>query len=249
MTYPKLPKAPIVEGLIDIRVQTGPDFKPERFQALREELRERYPTCLEARRLEAQLQFNLEQGPSPSQSMKADMVGYRFESLDKSYVFQSQVGGFTLSRLAPYESWEALRMEAGDLWTRYAKVAAPQAITRVAVRYINRVELPLPLRDFDDYLTAVPQIPPRLPQVISEFFARVAIVDQATGANIFLTQVLEPPNQSRNVLPLIMDIDVFKVEPLDATAGLHWDLLEKLRVLKNDAFFGSLTPKALELFQ
>jgi uncharacterized protein (TIGR04255 family) len=72
--------------------------------------------------------------------------------------------GFAMSRLAPYENWNAVRDEARRLWDIYRSIAKPSKLIRLAVRYINRIDMPLPLGDFKDYLRTVPDVSPDLPQ-------------------------------------------------------------------------------------
>ncbi|MGH8699742.1 MAG: TIGR04255 family protein [Burkholderiales bacterium] len=247
MAFPHLEKAPIVEGLIDLRVRLANGFEAEKLKELHGRIADRYPTCLESSTFQTHLEFNAQRGAK--HAFLRNVSGYRFESADTRYVFQAQVGGFTLSRLRPYETWELLFAEAKELWAHYIEVARPESVTRVATRYINRLELPVPLRDFDDYLTAAPKVPLGLPQSVSEFFARVVAPEPQCGASVILTQILEPADTARGVLPVILDIDVFKEEVFTPKSEAPWNLLSKFRDLKNEAFFGSVTDKAKELFR
>lgn len=242
-----LSKAPIVEGLIDIRVKPAERFKPENFLALTDLIKEEYPAHKEALKYHASFQFK--PGETPEQSVTSQKVGYRFDSVDGRYVLQVQHGGFTLSRLNPYETWEIFLAEAKRLWAFYVDVAKPEAITRVATRYINRIELNAEGLDFDDYLVAPPGIPKSLPQVVSQFLARVVVIDKDSGASIVLTQALEPVNLANKTIPVIIDIDVFKEVAFAVDSEDYWQLLDQLRHLKNKAFFGSITDKTLELLK
>lgn len=240
-----LEKAPIVEGLIDLRVRLSKGFEPQRLKELHARISERYPACLESSTFQTELEFNPEHGAK--HAFQRNVSGYRFESTDKRYVLQAQVGGFTLSRLKPYETWELLFAEARQLWGDYVQVAQPESVTRVATRYINRLELPI--GDLDEYLTAAPKIPSRLPQSVSEFFSRVVVPEAQKGASIILTQVLEPVDSTKGVAPVILDVDVFKEEVFAPESEAVWDLLSMFRDLKNEAFFGSITKKARDLFK
>ena len=242
-----LSNAPIVEGLVDIRIKPSDDFKPEALGALRDLFKERYPIHKEA--LQVQANFEFKEGENPRQSVVSQKVGYRLESADGRYVLQLQHGGFTLSRLKPYETWDTLFEEAKRLWPIYLSVTKPAAVTRVATRYINRLELPGPRLDFDDYLAAPPTIPKPLPQVISEFVTRISVFEEKTGASIVITQALEPLNPANNAVPVIIDIDVFKEVAFPADSEEYWQLLSEFRYLKNKAFFGSITDRTLELFK
>src|SRR5207253_4384748 len=100
-------------------------------------------------------------------------IGYTFTSSDGLQAFQSRLDGFTFSRLAPYNGWESFCSEARRLWNIYREVTQPQAVTRAAVRYINRLDLPLPIRDLKDYLRTVPEVSPDLPQGLSGYFMQL----------------------------------------------------------------------------
>jgi len=72
--------------------------------------------------------------------------------LDGRQVVQVRRDGFTFSRLSPYQTWEDLRTEARRLWGALSFGGEAIQMTRVAVRYINQIDIPLPMDDFADYL-------------------------------------------------------------------------------------------------
>lgn len=243
--YPHLKNAPIVEALIDFRVRTPEGFDVKSLLALHEPMQDRFPVRKEARRFQSEFQISEDEGAA--HSSKVRFVGYRFETADASKVWQVQDEGFTLSHLKPYDRWETLVAEAKELWKLYADVVKPLAITRVATRFINRIELPAEGLDFDDYLTVPPRIPPALPQMFVEFVSRVVVPEPTLDALIVIAQALEPMNPMTNTLPVLIDIDAFKEAAFDINGDEHWEVLSQLRTLKNDAFFSSITTKTVEL--
>ena len=238
-----LDHAPIVEALIDFRVRPVEGASVERLKALHPLIRERYPVAAEGRQIYAQ--FGLQDGKPITPSHSETLLGFRFESADRLYVFQAHKEGFTLSRMKPYQTWELLRDEARTLWEYYRQIAEPLAVTRTALRYINRLELPLAV-DCDHYLTVAPQVPPSLPQVVEGFLSRV-VVPFDSGIQVVITQALEPANPITKTTPVILDIDVSLEKSFSIGDEGYWETLEQLRRLKNDAFFGSVTNKTLEL--
>lgn len=243
-----LNNAPIVEALIDFRVKHAPGLDIEKLSTVTKSLKRRYPTRKEIRQVQAQ--FRIGEGEGPAHSTTQILVGQRFESSDSRFVFQATLGGFTLSRLKPYETWESLIAEARSCWKSYAKVMAPSIITRVAARYINRLEIPLSIfGQFEDFFTSGPQVPKNVPQEVSEFLSRVVVHEPEIDASMIITQALEPINSVNGTVPVIIDIDVSKQAEFEVQSKEYWKLLEKFRVLKNEAFFGSVTPKGLELFK
>ncbi len=247
MSHPHLNKAPIVEGLIDIRVKQRSEFSLKELEQLKDELKTTYPVVKDLHSIEAGIQFA--QGKSTGQSFQSTQTGYRLERKDPSFVVLLQQTGLTVSRLKPYEDWNNLIAEAKPIWEKYRSIARPSAITRVATRFINRLEFPIEKLDFDNYLLSLPPVPKNLPNELSGFLVRTLIPDPDTGAEIAIAQALESPNMQTRTVTVLIDIDAFKTIEMEPDSGDVWKLLDKLRDLKNRAFFGSITPKTVELFK
>lgn len=130
----------------------------------------------------------------------------------------------------------------------FLETVSPEQITRIALRYINHLFIPGPLIDLDDYLTAGPVIPEKLPQGVSSFLTRVVIHEPTTKASAIITQALEKIVQP-DIIPIILDIDVIKESQFEVNYEEVWESFEKLRDFKNRVFFESITDKTLELFE
>lgn len=242
--YPHLTKAPIVEGLIDFRLRPQTSVTTDQLAALDALIQEKYPTRKNIRAVKAALNLGSEEH---NNQISDELIGYRYESADPHYVLQVKSDGFTLSRLAPYSKWADLISEAHYLWDCYTKIIGSSTILRIAVRYINKIELPGPNVDFDEYLTAGPRVPEPLPQGLLEFMTRNIIPFDEEKALMILTQALEPLQPNTLTMPIIVDIDVFSEGSFKSDSEEIWDVLDKLRKLKNRAFFGSITQKAINL--
>ena len=161
----RFPNAPITEALLDLRVELPSHIDLAQLATFQDAIRDRYPDRRE--RLLVQSHFEIEQGAVIAHPSTGGLYGYLFTSPDRRQVVQARLNGFTFSRLKPYRTWESLRDEARELWQHYMQIASPQGITRVALRYINRIEIPLPMRDFKDYILTTPEIAPGLPQELA----------------------------------------------------------------------------------
>ncbi len=242
--YPILKKAPITEALIDIRVKLPSDFDVKNISSIYESIKNQYPETQERKISKVKLEPKAEE---ILKSSRPEIDGYRYFSSDKKQIVQARLDGFTFSRLHPYIKWEELRDEAHRLWQLYKNITYPESITRVAVRYINNLNIPMPIRDFSDYLTAPPTVPEGLPQVVSSFLTRVVIHESSVGANAIITQALE--QIVTDVAPIILDIDVFKLEPKGIEQKDAWEIIEKLRHFKNKVFFSSITDNLKEMYK
>jgi len=242
--YQILRRAPITEALIDIRVKLTPDLDVRQIESIYESIKPDYPQKQEQRLS----QVEVEQKPGEGLIKSSTKInGYRYISSDKKRIAQARLDGFTFSRLHPYTTWEDLRSEAYKLWLLYKQVTTPELITRVALRYINNLNIPMPIKDFSDFLTAPPQVPEELPQGVSSFITRVVIHEPTIGTNAIITQALE--QIATDVVPIILDIDVFKLQSEGIEEKEAWDTIEKLRNFKNQIFFKSITNKLKEMYK
>jgi uncharacterized protein (TIGR04255 family) len=241
-----LKNAPIREAIVDIKV--SPPVNVDTLGALFDSLKETFPQ----QELMQQSTFGFEVGPKAMRASRLDgaVEGRRLTSKDGKHIVQFRADGFTFSRLPPYETWETMRQHAEPLWKEYRDHSKAESISKAAVRYINVMNLPLPVTDFREYLCAPPSLPPTLPQELGGFFSRVIVINREIDAAAFVTQALE--SSLENKLQVILDIDVFK-EPKDslwsANDSRTWDTLEKMRDFKNRIFFESITEKTAGLFE
>ena len=241
------PNAPITEALLDIRVQLPAEVNLAQLTTFFDSVKERYPNKRERQSWQGGLKLGSAGDVEVIQS-QGGPDGYLFTSSDGKQIVQARLDGFTFNKLKPYDRWETFRDEAQNLWQLYVKVAQPKQIIRTALRYINRIEVPLPMRDFKDYILTVPEIAGGLPQGLAKYLMQLVIPVPEIPATAIITEAMEPTVVPTNV-PLIFDIDVFCLKPFAINDTEVWQAFEKLRDLKNDVFFKSITDKTKELFR
>lgn len=243
--YINFPNAPIVEAILDIYVKLPSEVTINNLEVFHEHVKESFPE--KQQRISYTLNFNLspEDAKSSQSSGRAD--GYLFRSITQNKIVQARMDGFTFNKLKPYESWKTFQSEARKLWNLYFKILKPLEITRIALRYINRIEIPLPIGDFKEYILTNPELAPKLPQELESFFMQLVIPKPDISAKAVIIQTME--KSINNILPLIFDINVFREVIFIGNKSEIWEEFEKLRIFKNDIFFNSLTKKAEELFK
>lgn len=237
-------KAPITEALIDIRV-TLPNETTVADLArvdIGEEIG--YPHRRNRFAFEGQIAF----GDQVETATRQTHVGYDFWSSDERQIVQVRQDGFTFSRLAPYDCWETFRKEAHRLWEFYRAMAEPVNVTRIAVRYINRLDLPLPMGDFKDYLRTVPEVSPDLPQELNGYLMQLVIPQEDIGAFVLLNEALLPPSDPGTV-SVLLDIDLFRELETSIEEEELWSLLDQFRVRKNKVFEACITERTRELIR
>lgn len=241
-TWPNLPRAPIVEGLIDLRVERLQIAALDILKGCADELAADFPAREELRHFMGQFSFSPE-GASSFAAQSPAPMGLILRSADGKWVAQFRLDGFTLSRLEPYTSWDELTKRAKDLWSKYAAATQPQKIVRVAARFINRIPLPQG-ESFDKTFITTFNVAATLPQAVAGFLLRVVIPFESEAAMAIVTQAL--PENSQDC---IFDLDAFAMPPGGFSESEAWSKLEQLRSVKNRLFFRSLTQDALGKFQ
>jgi len=238
------PKAPITEAVIDLRVELPSEVSAGSLERAHNGEETRYPIVEPLMSNVGQMVF----GPQASASASSTPTGFLFRSDDKKQIYQARLDGFTMSCLAPYKHWEEFRSEGQRLWNIYRSVTQPAKVVRMAVRYINRINIPLPVNDFGEYLRTVPQVSADLPQGLAGYFMQLMLpLPDIKGYALINETIIDPA--SPNVVSIVLDIDIFRTDDLPSAEKDLWTLLEQFRHVKNNVFEACITDKARGLFR
>jgi uncharacterized protein (TIGR04255 family) len=236
--------APIVEAILDIQVKMSDGTSLASLAKVGGMVEDAYPSRQDRVQFESEFTVGPDVGMAARQSQS--QLGYIFISADERQSFQARLDGFTFSRLAPYTGWASFRDEARKLWDHYKSAVDVGTVTRLAVRYINRLDLPLPMGDLKDYLRTVPEVSPDLSQGLSGYFMQLQIPQEDIGGTLILNQAMLPPS-SPNIVSVLLDIDLYRDANVSSDNEAMWELFEKLRASKNHIFESCITEKAKEL--
>lgn len=235
-------KAPIIQALIDVQVKSSHLVDLATLVSPPQEITADYPVVQPVFTGSATIAMN----PGTAPTFDARQVGYsRTGQGDHKYAVQARLDGLTVSRFAPYETWEHLRDEFFRIWNWYKEIVEPAEIVRLAVRYSNRLDLPLPVHDFKHYLCTTPEIGEGLPGTLSGFVMQLQIPSPNMSRMIILNEAMVPP-VGAGIASILLDINVYQTENID----YHFQQqLEELHDEENDFFEGSITDKTRELIK
>lgn len=241
-----LARAPIDEAVIDFRVLRRDDIAADHFSGLSSRIGQQYnpPSLMQS----VQARFGIEGGRAVAPTQVEAAVGWLYQSQTQGAVAQFRVDGFTFSKLKPYSTWEEVFGEARRLWNVYIQVAQPRLLSRLAVRYINRLRLPAPA-DLGGYLSAPPVLPQPIPQRMRAFLTRVAVDAPERNLSAILIQASETPLDDSSTIQVLLDIDAFREVALPAEDPSLSEVFEQLRALKNEVFFASVTERTVEMYE
>ena len=247
--FENLPRAPIVEAVIEIRARATQTLEDSSLRSTLEPRLDGYDFLDSLRGYHGEVM--IEGGKPPSQKVSdLGWMGVRFRSSDGKHIAQFKRDGFVFSRLEPYDTWEQLFGESQRLWSIFQEVAQPANIQRIGLRYINRIKLPFRELHFEDFIQPAPSTPQGLDLPFHGFMHHdtLAVPEHPYAINVIRT-IQQPSGNVDGGIALILDIDVFTTHGFDLDETLIGRRLLEMRWLKNKVFFGSITKKALEMFR
>jgi uncharacterized protein (TIGR04255 family) len=233
-------KAPIVEAMIDVRIEEASSQVIDALQDIRQEYESIYPHKEDLFRSSGQVQ--VVPGVDTTMSAQHEIYGCRFTTEDRKYIWQSRRDGFTLSHLSPYSTWEEFRKEATKLWSRYRIAIGSLKVTRIAVRYINQVNVEATTIDLKELFNVAPWIPDDVPQQLDHFFMQLIIPLNEIKSKVIINQTVVPPPRP-DLISVILDFDVFRDEHIPEIDDEMWGIFDQLHDRENSLFESCITDK------
>lgn len=241
VAYPKLANPPIQEALVDVRVRSRPSLSSQELDAVYQHVRDELPKKEAIRSVRAHIR--LEKADEPMHPTASDN-GWLYKSSDESLLLQCRLDGMTVNKLRPYSSYNELFERFRRYWDIYQAVAKPVLATRLALRYINRFQVPSE-GIVDHYLKYAPR--PFLPDMYTTGFTQATThAFQNWKGRVNLITALTPSVHD-SATSVVVDIDAYCED------GFADDEVEncfqKLHAAKNDVFFSVIGDRAMESFR
>ncbi len=245
----QLDDAPIIEAVVDIDCDMPSDFTLAAVEAeATNRFLDAYPETKKSFLQQQQIQFRPQEPPqvTATQALRA----LQFFSGDSLQLVQVRSNGYSFNRLRPYSSLDDYLPEIQRTWQLFVELAAPVQVRKIALRYINRILLPMEAGrvPLDRYLRLGPRLPEEHEFTYLGFLNQYSAIEPGSGNALTITLTSQPMEQQG--LPLIFDIETRR--EFGAQPG-NWDELKKvilsLRKLKNRVFKRTLSEECLMLFR
>lgn len=195
---------------------------------------------------------SIEQGTGLT--VKPESLKTQLVSSDGKRLLAVAPGTFSIHELRPYSGWDLFKQRILDSTQSFLKIANEVVISRIGIRYINRITLLDESVDLSDYFTCVPNKTENLPDTVSSFFARVDFANPEEESIVRVT--LASGDASTDELVVMLDIDAIwedQSNPLLLTASD--DAVKKfevilcdLRARERNIFEGLITDKTRKVF-
>lgn len=235
----KYTKAPIREAIFDIRINQLEGKTYEDFLDIHELIKDKYVNKRKINLYEGTFNFD----ENKSSETNSFFRGIIFSDKNNQKQAQFRNDGFTLNYLSLYNSWDDFKTEASELWKVYLEFFPNAIVERIALRYINRIEIPFSMNGFEEYVVNIPPIPKVLPKMYKSFFSQIEVPCENHEYSAIITTTIETPTEK--YIPYILDIDVYK----NVNNNLNFEDFEYIREVKNLIFESCVTDKARSLFK
>lgn len=184
-------------------------------------------------------------------TVQQEPQGFRLTSDDQADVMLVFPNGIAAARLAPYPNWEHLRDRAVAAWSEWRRSTKFSPLSRLGIRYLNRIDVPIkdaPTIDLETYLKFRPNIPKIGKGPIVGYMVQATMPTDNPFWNTSITSSIVSPPPLINHLSLLLDIDVFRTEQIPGKENDLWAVVEEARGIKNRVFEHCITDQSRELF-
>ncbi len=160
-----------------------------------------------------EMALQLEVGPSQIDQSALPRQRMRFKHASKPLMLQLGKNVFTVNILPKYPGWESMRRDVLGAWAQACSALSPSGVTRIGLRYINRIERSKPDEPPANWLLAGKYIPAGVLSSRSGFLSRVqSYLDKENRVLVTLAEL--QADEVSKVPPLVLDIDRIVEKPL-----------------------------------
>lgn len=254
MAFASYKSAPITEAVIALNYAS--DLADSDAKKAAANLRADYPNEQPIESFDLDLNVKaVARGPSQSSEANANVdvkakrkMSYRLASNDQSEVCLILPNMLIVSQLAPYPGWEAFFARFKRTIGRFSAAAEYRKRTRVGVRFINRLDLPIlgvPVEYenfFRVHIAAPASFGPNIGYTATVRF----LVPEVKGTLTISTASAQSPVP--NHVGFMLDIDVGIEQEVPQRDDELERLLESVRVVKNRVFEECISQAARKKF-
>ena len=238
---PQYKRPPITEAVIELRLEQS--LSRTELDKLLQRFKDDYASS------EDYVGYEVRVNPAERRAdFEEQNRGYKLASSDRADVLLVTPAHFSCSRLAPYVGWEAFRARAEDHWRTWKRVVGYRKISRIGVRFINRIDIPAARGEsvkVSTYLRVYPRA--RALKHLQGYAMQMTGKLEQDNLRVVINSSLVPPPLVDHI-SVVLDIDISCETDAPQRDDEVWALIDKIRMHKNQIFEESVTDRARELF-
>lgn len=257
MTTPAQPnmgykRPPITEAVIGITFSspinsTQLDSITNKFQAT-------YPHKQQVSTFDLSVEIN-SADPKDNRADFKPTVGHRLSTDDQTQLLVLWPNSVILSQLPPYQGWEAFIQRFERDWGLLKRTLGYQQISRIGVRYINRIDIPASLAageketlvEHEQFLNIYPKLPDML-NPLDAYAVQASIYLKDIDCQLTINSA-SVPSPLLKYVSFVIDIDIYSDKAVPQSDPQIMELLNNIRTKKNMIFESCISHSARELFQ
>ena len=236
----KYKNPPLIEALCEFRFQKMGMVPNIVLGRLYEQIESEFPTVETHKGIGVQAD---DEKPSPSIVLEERT---RFINKDKTRLIQVGEGFLVVNQLQPYRDYQSFRAFVREIVDIYYKVAKPEGVQSIGLRYINQIDMDQfqPLSDIFNIGFTMPSAFRRFPD---PFLLQTEFVCSGNRDKlIVILATAQSSNNSKKSIMLNFDYRLIKPDKINGNL-LEW--MDEAHDEIEDAFHACLTEKALGGFE
>ena len=247
MTQPSYKHAPITEAVIEISFETP--ISSAEIKKASEKFSSHYPQHQSVQNVKLAVAMPAGQKVKPTAEFVKGGEGHRRSTSDMTQLLVLWRSSFLISQLAPYPGWDDFFQRFVRDWKVWKRAVGFQTISRVGVRYIYRIDIPISesVVKYETFLNIYPKLPDILGSV-GTYAVQAGFPIEDIGCKLILNSAVVPSPILDHV-SFIIDQDIIKEEDPPQKDEAIYELLNEVRAIKNNVFEACITNPSRELFQ
>lgn len=240
-------RPPITEAVIEIRL--GSPIETAELGRVSADLADHYPLDQPVKNLGVAVGMPATPEGKPTAQFNEEN-GRRRTSLDLTEIVVLWPTKFSVSQLAPYPGWGTFCGRFTRDWAIWKKRIGYRRVTRIGVRYINRLDIPMSgsgVIEESEYLNVYPYLPKDLGTMMA--YGVQAVLPLTDIRSKLTLNSSAVPSPLLDHAAFIFDQDVSREVELPQRDEEIFNLLHQIRDTKNRVFEACVTDHARELFK
>lgn len=184
----------------------------------------------------------------PEITTRTSVTKLLFSSVDTKRLVGVGPDLLSVHSLRPYEGWDDFKKRIDQALKAYLEVSKPVGVTRIALRYINRIIIPfVDAVQLEEYFTLSPQVPDGIPSNMSGFVTRLESIYDDIPVRLVI--VLTDAEVREGQADFILDLDISQ-DWTEKSLSLEEVLsnLHELKQRQRQVFENLITDSTRELF-
>lgn len=237
---------PITEAVIAINFKSAIRF--EDLTIISKKYQKEYPQSQAISNVSFTVDVDDQGSAVPTPKNTQNQKGWRLSSGDVTEILVMWPQSFTISQLAPYVGWDKFLERFVRDWKKFKRHAGQMEISRIGVRYINRIDIPVNdgIIEHEKYLNVFPKLPSSLTP-LHAFAVQSALKLPDIGCDLLINSAAVP-SPVLNCASFMLDLDIFKAADLPQSDQGIYNLLGEIRNKKNKVFEQCISNRARKLF-